>query len=151
MAPKLYNDAIELGSNGDWFPFLAFAYQLAGTHYLRTGMKMLGAPMIKQSLDIYNGWGAWGTARHLAAKHQSILKTTPFVESAISVATQTDETDSPLSSSTADSGVLVWEEGLPDPPIDKVPNDDETSEAAILSLDIVDLTSIIKSSQGKKH
>ncbi|KAI9243547.1 hypothetical protein BDA99DRAFT_530153 [Phascolomyces articulosus] len=148
--PTLYNDAIELGTRGQWHPFLALAYQLTAEHYIRSHMKMLALPMLQQSLEIYNAWDAWGTARHLSEKHSSILDQQLVIAKPVDASTQTaDEPQSDVVP-VMEQGI-VWEDIMPEPSIRELYGDEEatscTSETAILSLDIVDLTSIIRSSQ----
>lgn len=148
-AAQLYNDALELGTRGKWYPFLALAYQLIAEQYIRRNMRMLAMPMLQEALDMYNAVDAWGVAHHLTEKHDSILNNddTKMVQP-VDVAVQTDEQDVYQS---VEHGA-VWDEILPAPTISELSGSDSlTSEAAILSLDIVDLTSIIKSSQGKDN
>ncbi|KAI7857581.1 hypothetical protein BDC45DRAFT_566037 [Circinella umbellata] len=148
--PTLYNDAIELGTQGQWHPFLALAYQLTAEHYIRSHMKMLALPMLQQSLEIYNAWDAWGTARHLSEKHSSILDEQTVIAKPVDASTQTSEELSSDIVPVMEQGI-VWEDIMPEPSIRELYGEEEatscTSETAILSLDIVDLTSIIKSSQ----
>ncbi|KAI9489290.1 hypothetical protein BDB00DRAFT_843739 [Zychaea mexicana] len=148
--PNLYNDAIELGTQGQWHPFLALAYQLTAEHYIRSNMKMLALPMLQQSLEIYNAWDAWGTARHLSEKHSSILDKQTIIGKPVDASTQTAD-ELPNDVVPAMEQGIIWEDIMPEPSIRELYGEEEatscTSETAILSLDIVDLTSIIKSSQ----
>lgn len=59
-AAQLYNDALELGTRGKWYPFLALAYQLIAEQYIRRNMRMLAMPMLQEALDMYNAVDAWG-------------------------------------------------------------------------------------------
>ncbi|KAI8145982.1 hypothetical protein BJV82DRAFT_31161 [Fennellomyces sp. T-0311] len=148
--PKLYNDAIDLGAQGHWHPFLALAYQLTAEHYIRNSMKMLALPMLQKSLDIYNAWDAWGTAHHLSKKYSSILDEQTVITKPVDASTQTADDQTTDVVPVMEQGI-VWEDILPEPSIRELYGEEEatscTSETAILSLDIVDLTSIIKSSQ----
>ena len=111
---------------------------------------MLALPMLQQSLEIYNAWDAWGTARHLSEKHSGILDQQTVIAKPVDAFTQTAEELPSDVVPVMDQGI-VWEDIMPEPSIRELYGEEEatscTSETAILSLDMVDLTSIIKSSQ----
>lgn len=147
---KLYNDAIHYGKRGEWFPFLALAYQCTADYYLRWKLDSIAGPMLQQSLDIYNSWGAWGKARSLCDKYDEHLSNKPTMSKPVNSSTQTDGRES---SPSLDSVMILGEDEAVGPEFShgELYGDEfsGSSEAAILSLDVVDLTSIIKSSQGK--
>lgn len=175
----LYNEVIELALEGNWYAFLGFIFELASAHYIRCGLTMLAAPTLLRSIKFYSRWGAFGKVQYLKKKYSKELAsqtivgtedaavqtedvivglTTTVVDKNFSVwdANSHDETtpDSSLkelyeinepqqisaetngnnnevvTSSSDDSNILKHEDTL-------------------FSLDMVDLTSIIKSSQGE--
>lgn len=147
---KLYNDAIHYGKEGEWFPFLALAYQCTANYYLRWELDSIAGPMLQQSLEIYNNWGAWGKARFMCEKYEDHLSSKATMSKAVNSSTQTEgrEQSPSLDSVTA---ILGEDEAVVSEFSHGEMYGDESfgsSEAAILSLDVVDLTSIIKSSQG---
>ncbi|KAI9318740.1 hypothetical protein BX666DRAFT_2026165 [Dichotomocladium elegans] len=151
-AIRFYNEALEIGLEGRWYPFSAYCYQLIAEHYIRCGMKMVAKPLLQKALEIYSGLDAWGVVRHFENKYSRILKDTNTNVEAVDAAVQTDEQDF-VGHNTTPIEQSVW--------LDQTQREQSTteeiqhgsrayiSEDAILSLDIVDLMSIIKSSQGK--
>ncbi|KAF7721740.1 hypothetical protein EC973_004178 [Apophysomyces ossiformis] len=141
---RLYNETIDLALKSQRKPFLGLAYQLAAEYYIRAGLSMLALPLLTQSMEFYNLWGACGQTRFLMERHSDILKRQVSLGQSVDAGTQTD-----VEMSSMDS---MWEDESPEPSLRELYGDESLtglaeSETAVFSLDIVDLTTIIKSSQ----
>lgn len=169
---------MELALKGNWYSFLGLTYELASEHYMRCGLTMLAVPTLVRSIEFYARWGAYGKVEYLKEKYASILNSQIIVEKE-SVAVQTDDVIVGLTTTVLDKGLGVWdnnstEETSSDPSLKELYNNEERQqrvpdnvginaevnsvmtdevelikEEALFSLDMVDLASIIKSTQGK--
>lgn len=170
----LYEEVIGLALKGKCYSFLAFTYELATQHYVRCGLTMMAVPMLTSAIEFNARWGAFGKVEYLKKKYSKELALQTFSEKA-DVAVQTDDVIIGLDSTTAvNKNISIWDnnssdEVSPDSSFkEEMYNNDgtqnsntrnsmtpeeeaqtpETHEETLLSLDMVDLTSIIKSSQG---
>lgn len=178
---RLYNEVIELALKGNWYTVLAVIFELATAHYMRCGLSMLGVPTLLRSIEFYSRWGAVGKVKYLKELYAKELSLQNVAESQdMGVQTEDDvvslsATMYDKSSGTWDnnssfdirSDTSLKESLVDDDPqnlatdsncsnIDASSNimADEVAvmkEEALFSLDMVDLTSIIKSTQGKKR
>lgn len=164
---KLYNDVIELGLEGNWYSFSGLTFELAAQYYMRSGLTMLAIPLLSRSIEFYARWGAFGKVEYLKNKYKNELGT-QSISGAEDMAVQTE--DVIVGTTTViDKALNVWDNNsdgtTPDSSIKELYNNEnpptaiattitqeqaqEVHEETLFSLDMVDLTSIIKSSQGK--
>lgn len=174
LSLRLYNEVMELALKGNWYSFLGLTYELASEHYMRCGLTMLAVPTLVRSIEFYGRWGAYGKVEYLKEKYAAILNSQIVVESE-SVAVQTDDVIVGLTTTVLDKGLGVWDNNssddvTPDSSLKELFNSEERQqpntesntevnnmsdevelikEEALFSLDMVDLASIIKSTQGK--
>jgi hypothetical protein len=171
---SIYEEVIGLALKGKWYSFLAFTYELASQHYMRCSLSMLAIPMLTSAIEFNARWGAFGKVEYLKKKYARELALQTFSEKA-DVAVQTDDVIVGLSTTAIDKTFGIWnnnssDEATPDSSLKELYNNDsaqitnarnsitpeeesqtpETHEETLFSLDMVDLTSIIKSSQGKR-
>lgn len=140
LAATLFDRAIDESRQGDWIQEAAFAYELAGGFYLRRGMKSVAALLLGQSVTLYNHWGAWGKARHVSNKYTELLSSKNSLVRFNSSRYQTDQGST--------SREKAWNETSTDFEADTTSSlHVGETEHALFSLDIVDLWSIVKSSQ----
>jgi hypothetical protein len=157
---RLYNEVLETALRGNWFSFLGLTYELTAAYYFGENLDMLGIPMLMRSLEFYGRWGAHGKVLYLTKKYSSKLNSQTERGIKKEMAVQTEDTQFSTAIDTH-----LWDDTTSDESPDSSLRDvhfiqDEASgerndvessnaETTLLSLDIVDLTSIIKSSQGK--
>ncbi|KAI7874264.1 uncharacterized protein EV154DRAFT_486946 [Mucor mucedo] len=162
---KLYDEVIELGLKGNWYSFSGLTFELAAQYYMRSGLSMLAIPLLSRSIEFYARWGAFGKVEYLKKKYKDELKT-QSVSGSEDMAVQTE--DVIVGTTTVIDKVLnVWDNNsdgtTPDSSLKELYNNEnpptaiattitqeeaqEVHEETLFSLDMVDLTSIIKSSQ----
>lgn len=161
----LYNEVIELALKGNWYSFSGLAFELSAQYYIRCGLPMLAIPLISRSIEFYARWGAFGKVEYLKKKYDTELNSQTVYKKA-DMAVQTE--DVIVGTTTViDKTTNVWDnnssdETTPDSSLKELYNNDhaqnvntpaitqdesEPHEDTLFSLDMVDLTSIIKSSQ----
>ncbi|KAI8379176.1 uncharacterized protein BYT42DRAFT_316414 [Radiomyces spectabilis] len=145
---RLYNEVIETALEGNWFAFLGLAYELAAEYYIRAKVKMLALPLLLRSIEFYNRWGAWGKSQYLNKRHSDLLGIHATMTQKVETETQTEEHNAITLAGTLGED----DDYLREPPLREMTPDEAAqnlaeSENTLFALDIVDLTSIIKSSQ----
>ncbi|CDS05990.1 hypothetical protein LRAMOSA08518 [Lichtheimia ramosa] len=154
-AMQLYEEAINHAREGEWYLELCIAHELAGEFYYRQGIHNVAYNMIKKAVDLYTAYGAFGKSRHVNAKYADLLSSL-----------SDDRTDTRDKSAQTDPFPLLtaphhqpaqntWSNSSPEH-IDNSPFADEpynsesippiTTEQTLVTLDIIDMASILKSS-----
>lgn len=173
---RLYNEVMDIAVKGDWFSFLGLVYELASQHYMRCGLNMLAIPTLLRSIEYFARWGAYGKVEYLKDKYASMLNN-QVVADGESVGVQTDDVIVGLTTTVLNKGLGVWDNNSsdgtsPDSSLKELYNSEERQiatldvnnntennntlldetelikEEALYSLDMIDLASIIKSTQG---
>ncbi|CAO3666047.1 unnamed protein product [Rhizopus microsporus] len=152
-----YNRAIEHAQADNWVSVLGFIHELMTQHYMRCQLDMVAIPFLTKSIDYYRQWGAFGKIQYLQNMYGHLLE--PMSIKRRDCEVQTEDVIVGFTTNVAEGN--IWEnhsdETATDPSLRDVTlnNDDitvsaedgEISETTLLSLDMVDLTSIIKSTQ----
>ncbi|GAA5806716.1 hypothetical protein MFLAVUS_000064 [Mucor flavus] len=162
---SLYDQVIELALKGNWYSFSGLTFELAAQYYMRSGLTMLAVPLISRSIEFYARWGAFGKVEYLKKKYHTELNT-QSISGREDVSVQTE--DVIVGTTTIiDKTLNIWDNNssdgtTPDSSLKELYNNDnaqnpntpaiiqenaEQHENTLFSLDMVDLTSIIKSSQ----
>ncbi|KAI9311978.1 hypothetical protein BX666DRAFT_2021136 [Dichotomocladium elegans] len=150
QACRLYEKAIDEARAGLWLIELCVIHEYAGSFYERIGMLNVAAAMIKKSIDLYMSHGSYGKARQVSNKYTHLLtgraderreihdvgvQTDPLPFFAGSQAWTTASIDANNNSTTVN-----------EPPVsESIPP--ATTEQTLMTLDILDMASILKSSQ----
>ncbi|KAG0180179.1 hypothetical protein DFQ28_001693 [Apophysomyces sp. BC1034] len=133
----LYDQAIDQAKKGDWGLETVIMYEFAGEYYMRSRSRHVGALLIEKAIMGYRHRGCRGKADHLERRHGSHVSTTPTKDAEV----QTEAYSmTPRQNSFEDLSLV-------EPYTDVAVNTLTTPEETLLSLDVVDLASILKSSQ----
>ncbi|KAG0194465.1 hypothetical protein DFQ28_010548, partial [Apophysomyces sp. BC1034] len=146
-ACRLYEDAINTAREGQWNLELAIAHERAGAFYERVGMRNIAYGLIVKAIKLYGNHGSHGVAQHLGVKFNELLNSYSDEKKEVNDAgIQTDPFPfmSPQGSwSTSSFGrpAAINEPYASEiiPPV--------TAEQTLMTLDILDMASILKSSQ----
>ncbi|KAI9029591.1 hypothetical protein CLU79DRAFT_734877 [Phycomyces nitens] len=141
----LFNAVIEVGLKGQWYSFLGLTYQLLAEYYIRSKINMLALPMLNQSIEFYECWGAYGKMQYMSERYGHIIQSNKIMTRKVDTSTQTEEQEMA-------NGFWQDDDSSPEPSFRELYGDESIpglldTETALFSLDIMDLTSIIKSSQ----
>ncbi|KAI9021513.1 hypothetical protein CLU79DRAFT_703166 [Phycomyces nitens] len=146
-ASHLYEEAINLAREGGWYLELSIAHEYTGGFYKRSGLNNVAYGFIRKAIELYVNHGSYGKARHLGIKFNELLSAyddnrhesqdvgiqtdpIPFMGPHNSWSTSSLENINPVNE-PYDSETI--------PPV--------TTEQTLLTLDILDMASILKSSQ----
>ncbi|KAI7900513.1 uncharacterized protein BX663DRAFT_517888 [Cokeromyces recurvatus] len=146
-AVRLYEDAIDQAREGDWFLELCICHGYLGGFYERSGLKNAAYGMLRKAIDLYVHHGSYGKAQQLSTKYTTLL--TEYDDGRIEshdTGVQTDPfpflgPQGTWSTSSLGAVNTVNEPFVSEtiPPV--------TTEQTLLTLDILDMASILKSSQ----
>ncbi|KAI9314994.1 hypothetical protein BX666DRAFT_1965528 [Dichotomocladium elegans] len=143
-ASGLYEQAIRQAREGGWKLELCVFHEYTGAYYERIGLGNIAYGFIKKAIDLYTDLGAYGKAHHLATKFEGLLSECNDRNSASRhVEVQTDplpreRTDFRPSHSPPATPVAKADTSETIPPA--------TTEQMLMTLDILDMASILKSS-----
>ncbi|KAI9684728.1 MAG: hypothetical protein M1829_000103 [Trizodia sp. TS-e1964] len=118
------------------------ACELQGEFFMRRGAKRAASQNLQTAITTYRRFGAFGKATHLANKYKSELQEGPVPRTS-DVSCQTDFTTLNLDNSPHE----IPNYGRTREWVSPLPNTSEATESALPSLDIIDLSSILASSQ----
>ncbi|KAI8148772.1 hypothetical protein BJV82DRAFT_198053 [Fennellomyces sp. T-0311] len=146
---QLYEESINQARKGSWYLEMCVMHEYAGAFYHRIGLTNIAYGTIVKAIELYTCHGAYGKARHLKSKYADMLvdyddNRHDFHEAAV----QTDpvpiigDSHWSSSSSTSDGKNSLYDN---EPSCDTIPH--VTTEQALVTLDILDMASILKSSQ----
>ncbi|KAM3579037.1 Chk1 protein kinase, variant 2 [Umbelopsis sp. WA50703] len=156
---KLYEKAMDRTRDGHWMLEKCITYEYAGEFYLRNGITNVAVALLRKAVKAYTAHGSYGKAQQLCKKHQSVFALLDEDEpKEVNAGVQTDvvpllghrdswgelsvsNMPSSMSPSPSPPG-LIFNEPDPTDSVSAV-----TAEQALATLDIVDLASILKSSQ----
>ncbi|KAI8329760.1 hypothetical protein BC941DRAFT_476131 [Chlamydoabsidia padenii] len=147
---RLYDQAIEESKAGDWQLETNVMYEFAGKYYIRNGCRHVGDLLLEKAVTGYRHQGCYGKGNQLSQSLKQCLgqPTTDDDDQSVmskSVHVQTE----PLSStSTLPNRDSVSDFSLAEQFLHtEISNREATPEETLLALDVVDLASILKSSQ----
>ncbi|CDS05978.1 hypothetical protein LRAMOSA08506 [Lichtheimia ramosa] len=154
-AMRLYEEAINHAREGEWYLELCIAHELAGAFYYRQGIHNVAYNMIKKAVDLYTAYGAFGKSRHLNAKYADLLSS--LSDDRTDTRDKSAQTDPfpLLTASHHQPAQNTWSnsshEHVDNRPIADEPYNSEsippiTTEQTLVTLDIIDMASILKSS-----
>ncbi|KAI7858865.1 hypothetical protein BDC45DRAFT_497792 [Circinella umbellata] len=151
---RLYEDAINLAREGSWYLELCVIHEYAGSFYNSIGFQNVSYGLIKKAINLYTCHGSYGKVEHLNTKYDILLS--EFDDNrreSVETSTQTDPipVHRERTWSTTSSQPLQREEE-PSKVDTSQPYTSQsipavTAEKTLLSLDILDMASILKSSQ----
>lgn len=162
---RLYEEVIRLAIRGSWYSFSGLTYELTSQFFIRSGLTMLAIPLLNRSIEFYSRWGAFGKVEYLKKKYKTELEL-QIISSKEDASVQTEDVIVGLTTNVIEKNISIWDnsstdEASPDSSLKELYNQNENAtttlqeeaqqenhEATLFSLDMVDLTSIIKSSQG---
>ncbi|CAO3682903.1 unnamed protein product [Rhizopus stolonifer] len=158
LTMTLFNEAIKQCQTDNWASVLGFLHELIARHYVSLGLDMLAIPMLQKSIGYYQQWGAYGKVKYLQHMYSHLLQNTAVNSQNDGVQTEdvivgftTNVTENNMWENTSDGTAT-------DPSLREISSSNEESsiavadlldkpETTLFSLDMIDLTSIIKSSQ----
>ncbi|KAG2176794.1 hypothetical protein INT44_007458 [Umbelopsis vinacea] len=129
---KSYEKALKLARAGGWTVEIALFYELIGEHHMRQDNTFVAEAMLQKALSAYIAHGSYGKARHLRAHHMD-LELTGSLPIEVSVQTESAGADIKAEHTSAMEFAETFQYG-------------ETDEN-LMSLEIADLASILKSGQ----
>ncbi|KAI7876513.1 hypothetical protein K492DRAFT_210311 [Lichtheimia hyalospora FSU 10163] len=152
-ACRLYEEAIDQAREGGWHLAVCIAHECAGMFYQKIGLRNVAYNLIKKAIDLYINHGAYGKARHLSNIRADLLA--EFEDDNCEAHETGVQTDLPYIGNPAASSTLgpstydqqqQHHHGSNEPYMDDtIPP--VTTEETLMTLDIVDMASILKSSQ----
>ncbi|KAI8987483.1 hypothetical protein BDF20DRAFT_850535 [Mycotypha africana] len=146
-AIQLYELAIDQAREGSWHLELCICHEYAGGFYERSGLKNVAFGMLKKAIQLYVNHGSYGKAHHLTTKYSALLATYDDgrVES-FETGIQTDPFPFLGPQGTWSTSSLGPINTINEPFVaETIPP--VTTEQTLLTLDILDMASILKSSQ----
>ncbi|KAI9494151.1 hypothetical protein BDB00DRAFT_819835 [Zychaea mexicana] len=156
-AGRLYEDAINQAREGDWYLELCVMHEYTGAFYDRVGLRNVAYGFVKKAINMYMCHGSYGKARHVSTKFAQLLS--DFNDDRADpheVGIQTDTLPypggrtSPNDWSTPSAHELVHNpsnSAIINEPYTNESIPPVTTEQTLQYLDIVDMASILKSSQ----
>ncbi|KAI8148750.1 hypothetical protein BJV82DRAFT_505635 [Fennellomyces sp. T-0311] len=147
---RLYEEAINLAREGSWYFDLGVMHEYTGAFYLRVGLKNSAYGYISKAMELYKCHGSYGKVEHLSSKYVNILSQfNDDIQEYYEAAVQTDpiaiggeaKWGSSSGSSSQEIDVLENEAAHQGDMVVKI-----TTEQALMTLDILDMASILKSS-----
>lgn len=137
----LYEEAINQARAGRWQLEMGIILEHAGEYYLRSDLKNIAMSLLSRSVSAYTEVGAYGKVRHLQDKYDTLLCQVDNQVPVVNVGCQTD-------THPAIGQHFPWDESVNSSSNSSITGIVPTStEQTLMALDIVDLASILKSSQ----
>ncbi|KAI8148771.1 hypothetical protein BJV82DRAFT_647609 [Fennellomyces sp. T-0311] len=151
-ACRLYDDSINLAREGSWYFDLSVMHEYTGAFYLRVGLKNNAYGYIAKAMDLYKCHGSYGKVAHIQSKYTDLLSAfedsrQEFYEQGVQtdpipIGGETKWSSSSASSLSQEDGMLEKSFTHEGDMITRI-----TTEQALMTLDILDMASILKSSQ----
>lgn len=150
QAQKLFDLAIRQAKQGKWPIEIAVMHELAGEFYIRHEIETIACALIEKAVTGYRHIGMYGKANQLETRYKKSLNECSFIASKKEVSVQTETYQESMKRDS------ISDLSLPDPFTFSNANDQcnsssngmhSTPEETLLTLDVVDLASILKSSQ----
>ncbi|KAI7900504.1 uncharacterized protein BX663DRAFT_439281 [Cokeromyces recurvatus] len=148
-AQRLYDLAIRKAKQGKWNIEMALFHELAGDFYLRHDLSSIALVLIEKSISAYQHMGVYGKVTQIQLRYKALLKEGLSFVHAKEISVQTKAYQPSVKrESIGDLGVPRSSSTDMFDNYDKNVSDKNSSpEETLLSLDVVDLASILKSSQ----
>jgi GAF domain-containing protein len=144
---RLYEEAIDQSRESGWYLELCICYEYAGAFYESVGMKNVAYGLLKKTVSLYINHGSYGKAHHVSAKFSNLL--TEYDDDRIEaheVGIQTDPFPFLGPQGTWSTSSMANVNAVNEPFVSEtIPP--VTTEQTLLTLDILDMASILKSSQ----
>ncbi|RUS18131.1 hypothetical protein BC937DRAFT_89117, partial [Endogone sp. FLAS-F59071] len=138
---SLYEEAINQARTGRWQLEMGIILEHAGEYYLRSDLRNIAMSLLSRSVSAYTEVGAYGKVRQLQDKHDTLLCQIDNQVPTMSVGCQTD-------AHPTLNQHFPWDESINSTSNSSITGIVPTStEQTLMALDIVDLASILKSSQ----
>ncbi|KAI9264962.1 hypothetical protein BDA99DRAFT_604282 [Phascolomyces articulosus] len=150
-AAQLYEEAITQAREGSWYLELCIIHEYAGAFYNRIGFSNVAYGFIKKAIEMYVAHGSYGKVRHINSlfsdllsdlsddrleRHEKGIQTDPIPFHG-QPAWSTSSSSHDNANNNAATNEPYAEEYIP--PV--------TTEESLMTLDILDMASILKSSQ----
>ncbi|KAI8640598.1 hypothetical protein BD408DRAFT_347795 [Parasitella parasitica] len=146
-AQRLYDQAIQQARQGNWPLETAVIHELAGEFYHQNDLTSVAYALIREAIASYRHMGLFGKSNTLEAKYKSLFEKFIKPEQAKEACIQT-ETFQTIVKRESISDLTVPEPYSADTFNSQANSINDTSpEETLLTLDVVDLASILKSSQ----
>ncbi|KAI8138422.1 hypothetical protein BJV82DRAFT_717467 [Fennellomyces sp. T-0311] len=148
-ASFLYEDSINQARQGGWFFHMCVAQEYAGAFYYRVGMGNVAFTVIKKAIDLYSTNGSYGKVQHLRMKYSNLINSFGDMSGQCDTGVQTDLYPYLTSQTRWTSNTSLGnnsQNSLNTIPDSSETNTQLTTEQMLMSLDILDMTSILKSS-----
>ncbi|KAI8994849.1 hypothetical protein BDB01DRAFT_212935 [Pilobolus umbonatus] len=143
-AQQSYDSAIRCARAGKAMIELHFFYEQAGEYYLRIGLPSVAASFLEKAIKGFRHIGILGKVAQIENKHKHLINDFQSFDAPKVVSVQTEMN---ITSSKAESisGISLDSDEYP---VDMSNTDmQKSAEQTLLTLDVVDLASILKSSQ----
>ncbi|KAL0073271.1 Serine/threonine kinase hybrid HK [Phycomyces blakesleeanus] len=140
-AQDLYELAIRQAKEGDWGSEINIMYELAGEYYIRAGLGQIGMMLIEKAVAGWQLRGCHGMSQYLVKRHGLLADYDNMVAARdVEVQTEPLHMSTPRQSSFDDLSFVAT-------CAEKSVDEHATPEEMLMTLDMVDLVSILKSSQ----
>ncbi|KAI8090060.1 uncharacterized protein BX664DRAFT_281490 [Halteromyces radiatus] len=158
ITEQLYDQAIDEAKAGNWLIETNVMYEFAGEYYMRNGSRHVAALLLEKAITGYRHQGCYGKANQLAQTMKNVFGTRndnpsnssytngderTMMAKSIQVQTEPLSSSSSLPNRDSVSDFSLAEQFLHT----DISNQEATPEETLLALDVVDLASILKSSQ----
>lgn len=156
-AEQLYDLAIDQAKRGQWNLELSIMYEFAGEYYIRSGSRHVGTLLIEKAVAGYRHTGCYGKANQLERLHHLSSSSSSSSSSSGETADNNND-DKPCCDASVQTEMHVvsprrdsfGDISLSEPytvDMSSTTAVQATPEETLLTLDVVDLASILKSSQ----
>ncbi|KAI9494152.1 hypothetical protein BDB00DRAFT_938504 [Zychaea mexicana] len=150
---RLYEDAINQAREGGWHLEICVAYERAGAFYLRNDIHNVAFTLLSKAINLYMAHGSYGKARQLSSKYAELLGDySDDKREQHDTGVQTDafpylNTEARWNSDNEASEIPINNHSLSDPLVGTGALPPMSIEDSLVKLDILDMASILKSSQ----
>ncbi|KAI7883767.1 hypothetical protein K492DRAFT_229475 [Lichtheimia hyalospora FSU 10163] len=149
---RLYETAMSQAREGSWLLEMCVIHECAGAFYHRIDMPNVAVTMIKKSIDLYTSHGSYGKARQVGSKYASLLASYLDDNRELHDASIQTEHVALFNGGNSWSSSQESNQSLFGQPLTVSTGSTEsippvTSEQTLMTLDIIDMASILKSCQ----
>ncbi|KAI8334832.1 hypothetical protein EDC96DRAFT_525188 [Choanephora cucurbitarum] len=145
-AQKLFDLSIRQAQKGKWPVEVAVMHELAAEYYLQQDMPTVASALVERAVTNCRQLGIFGKAQQLEKRYAALLKEVTYYGQAKDASVQTDV--NPATPKPESIHYLsVPEPYTPTSATDVSGQQQSSPEETLLTLDVVDLASILKSSQ----
>ncbi|KAI7856678.1 hypothetical protein BDC45DRAFT_61060 [Circinella umbellata] len=150
---KLYEDAINQAREGGWHLEICVAHECAGAFYYRNEIYNVAYTLISKAIDLYMAHGSYGKARHLSSQYAELLgEYSDDQREQHDTGVQTDafpylNSQAEWNNSTTSIENINNNHSINEPLLGLGVLPVMSIEDSLMKLDILDMASILKSSQ----